>query len=291
MSNLDFFMFEEKAVRAVVIDKDTWWLARDVAACLGYVNERGAVKDHCKNAVTYEELCERTGRGCQTQPLHSGSLTGKEGETPALYSQAGKGSVSLLLGSQDGDPLSGLHPHALFISIPDLCRLVARSKLPAAVRFERWIFEEVLPAIWKTGKYELKPQIDWEIAREQLAMVREARLAHGKAAAAALWRDLGLPMPKDDAPEKESRQAEGLMKYVYDFIDECMVFDQVAEVTATEVYARYQQWSATNNAPYIMNMSFGKFLVRAGITRRKSNTTKYVGVRLKSPIRLPGQSS
>lgn len=39
------------------------------------------------------------------------------------------------------------------ISEPDLFRLVVNSKLPAAERFERWVFEEVLPTIHKTGAY------------------------------------------------------------------------------------------------------------------------------------------
>lgn len=36
---------------------------------------------------------------------------------------------------------------------PDVLRLIMSSKLPAAERFERWVFEEVLPAIRKTGAY------------------------------------------------------------------------------------------------------------------------------------------
>lgn len=40
-----------------------------------------------------------------------------------------------------------------FITEPDLYRLVAHSKLPAAERFEAWVFEEVLPAIRRTGGY------------------------------------------------------------------------------------------------------------------------------------------
>lgn len=36
---------------------------------------------------------------------------------------------------------------------PDVLRLILSSKLPAAERFERWVFEEVLPAIRKTGAY------------------------------------------------------------------------------------------------------------------------------------------
>lgn len=36
---------------------------------------------------------------------------------------------------------------------PDLYRLVVGSRLPSAEKFEKWIFDEVLPAIRKTGGY------------------------------------------------------------------------------------------------------------------------------------------
>jgi len=40
-----------------------------------------------------------------------------------------------------------------FITEGDVYRLVAHSRLPAAERFESWIFDEVLPTIRKTGGY------------------------------------------------------------------------------------------------------------------------------------------
>jgi len=40
-----------------------------------------------------------------------------------------------------------------FIPEGDLYRLITHSKLPAAERFERWVFDEVLPSIRKTGGY------------------------------------------------------------------------------------------------------------------------------------------
>lgn len=40
-----------------------------------------------------------------------------------------------------------------FIPEGDLYRLIAHSKLPKAEEFERWVFEEVLPTIRKTGGY------------------------------------------------------------------------------------------------------------------------------------------
>lgn len=39
------------------------------------------------------------------------------------------------------------------LSEADVMRLICGSKLPAAQKFERWVFEEVLPAIRRTGSY------------------------------------------------------------------------------------------------------------------------------------------
>lgn len=41
----------------------------------------------------------------------------------------------------------------------DLYRLIIRSKLPAAEQFERWVFDEVLPSIRKTGKYSVQHRL------------------------------------------------------------------------------------------------------------------------------------
>lgn len=40
----------------------------------------------------------------------------------------------------------------------DVLRLIVKSSLPAAEKFERWVFEDVLPAIRKTGAYVPVPQ-------------------------------------------------------------------------------------------------------------------------------------
>lgn len=42
----------------------------------------------------------------------------------------------------------------------DVYRLVMRSKLPSAEKFEKWVMEEVLPSIRKTGGY-LSPNVDF----------------------------------------------------------------------------------------------------------------------------------
>ena len=47
---------------------------------------------------------------------------------------------------------------AIFINEPNLYRLIIKSRKPEAEPFEAWVFEEVLPQIRKTGKYQLEPK-------------------------------------------------------------------------------------------------------------------------------------
>lgn len=52
----------------------------------------------------------------------------------------------------------GRTQEAVFITEPDLYRLITHSKLPTAEKFERWVFEEVLPSIHRTGGYMVAKQ-------------------------------------------------------------------------------------------------------------------------------------
>lgn len=47
--------------------------------------------------------------------------------------------------------------HLLLIPEADVYRLIMRSNLPDAVRFQDWVVEEVLPSLRKTGRYSLIP--------------------------------------------------------------------------------------------------------------------------------------
>ncbi|MEG0922690.1 MAG: BRO family protein [Comamonas sp.] len=49
------------------------------------------------------------------------------------------------------------------IDEPDLMRLIVNSTLPTAERVERWVFEEVLPSIRKTGSYIPAPRTPGEM--------------------------------------------------------------------------------------------------------------------------------
>lgn len=58
------------------------------------------------------------------------------------------------------------------LSEPDVLRLIVGSSLPAAERFERWVFEEVLPSIRKTGAYQ-RPMSTLEVIHAQSGALLE----------------------------------------------------------------------------------------------------------------------
>lgn len=63
----------------------------------------------------------------------------------------------------------------VLIPEPDIYRLAVRSKLPSAERFELWVFDEVLPAIRKTGGYmvDVPDETPEEIMARALIMAQD----------------------------------------------------------------------------------------------------------------------
>lgn len=112
------FDFEGKRVRVVKIGGEPIFVAVDVATALGYANPRGAIADHCKNTKTLKEALESKGE--RFAPPTGG-----------------------------GD----LQEHTTVMPLSDVLRLFVKSRLPAAERFEKQVFEEILPTIYMTGSY------------------------------------------------------------------------------------------------------------------------------------------
>lgn len=103
-------------VRTVEEDGKVLFCGNDIAKALGYANPRDAILRHCKGVV--------------------------------------KRDVEVTTGiTSDGTPVEQTLEMS-FIQEGDIYRLAARSKLPGADEFERWIFDEVLPSIRKTGGYQ-----------------------------------------------------------------------------------------------------------------------------------------
>lgn len=102
-------------VRTFEVNGKILFAATDIAKSLGYANPHKAILDHCKR-VTKREV------GVQTGIKANGS--------PAMQ------QIEMNV-----------------IPEGDVYRLVARSELPGAEKFESWIFDDVLPSILKYGIY------------------------------------------------------------------------------------------------------------------------------------------
>ena len=89
-----------------------------------------------------------------------------------------------------GTPTSSGIQTLLFIPEPDIYRLAIKSKLPGADEFERWIFEEVLPSIRKTGGYSVVDPVKAQLA--------EARLRNARAREASMWVKIGAMVAGDN---------------------------------------------------------------------------------------------
>lgn len=117
MSELKVFESSEFGeLDVLLIDGKEYFPATACAKILGYSNPRKAVIDHCRR----DGVTKRDGV----------SITVNQ------YGKETKQTVSIN-----------------YINEGNLYRLIVHSKLPSAERFERWVFDEVLPSIRKQGGY------------------------------------------------------------------------------------------------------------------------------------------
>lgn len=109
-------VFESFTVRTVIIEGDPWFIAKDVAEALGYKDTSQAVRNHCKRSVNID--------------LNNRASI-QRGIIPA------------------GNPTAKAIPES------DVYRLISRSRLPSAERFDDWVNEVVLPSLAKHGGYSV----------------------------------------------------------------------------------------------------------------------------------------
>lgn len=126
MSEIKLFEKEEFGkLRVILCNGEPWFVGSEVATALGYDNPANAVNVHCKKA---------------NKITLSPDLGGREA------------SVKM--------------PPVMVNIIPesDVYRLIMRSNLPNAEKFQDWVVEEVLPAIRKTGQYSGIPDFTDPVA-------------------------------------------------------------------------------------------------------------------------------
>ena len=88
------------------------------------------------------------------------------------YSNSRKALIDHCKGVTKRDTLTvGGTQQLSFIPEGDVYRLIVHSKLPSAERFERWVFDEVLPSIRKHRAYMTKEKL-WEVATSPEALLK-----------------------------------------------------------------------------------------------------------------------
>lgn len=122
-------------LEVVLIDGKEFFPAIDCAEMLGYTNPRKAIIDHCKTpGVTIRDVGVETGT--------------KADGTPAIQIVQKK-----------------------YINEGNLYRLITHSKLPAAEKFESWVFDEVIPDIRRTGVYGMSTAVSSDAAAMSSEMI------------------------------------------------------------------------------------------------------------------------
>ncbi|CCV46285.1 hypothetical protein V5E43_002621 [Yersinia enterocolitica] len=121
-------------IRTVTIGDDIMFIAKDVAEALGYKDTKKAIAAHCKRAKLIDLRCS----------------VGGEANHPPIISAG--------------------NPNAKAIPESDVYRLIMRSKLQSAERFEEWVVEEVLPNLRKHGGYMVGQET---LSEEEQAYINE----------------------------------------------------------------------------------------------------------------------
>lgn len=76
--------------------------------------------------------------------------------------------------------LSGQNREAIFINESGLYSLILSSKMPSAKKFKRWVTSEVLPALRKTGQYQVKELSGSELMAKALIEAQSVLAAKDK---------------------------------------------------------------------------------------------------------------
>lgn len=122
-------IFNDSSIRmSLDNEKNVWFVADDIVKVLGYTkNTATVIRNHCNKVYDSKDLDG-------TNELAKKIMVDTKGGKQAMIA----------------------------ISEPDLYRLIMRSNMPEARNFERWVVEDVLPQIRKTGKYAVKRKITFK---------------------------------------------------------------------------------------------------------------------------------
>lgn len=145
-------------------------------------------------------------------------------------------------------PTQGGQQNVRYIPEGDLYRLIVRSHLPTAERFEAWVFDEVIPQIRKTGTYTMRLPQNYGEALRELANVWEEK--------EALKETIAIM-----APKAEFFDAVADSKDAIDIGCAAKLLDRGIGRTKMFKFLRDKQVLMQNNIPYQEFIDRGYFRV------------------------------
>lgn len=108
-------------IRTAIINGKIYFAGIDVARALGYSNTRDAILRHCKGVVKHDTVVRKA--------------------------------------NQNGTKIEQTVEMA-YITEGDIYRLIMKSQLPSAEKFEEWVCDEILPTLRETGTYTVPRKQD-----------------------------------------------------------------------------------------------------------------------------------
>lgn len=202
----------------------------------------------------------------------------------------------ITVANPDGNPRAGIPHRYVVISESGLYALVFRSRKPQAREFSRWVRKEVLPALRKTGRYEvpgrqpvleppasfppealrLRPVMRQRLWRDAL---NTARLDDGGTPAALRWFsylcNLVAATPPAPAPARDRVRA---------FFWQCCEYADGCRVSGGALYEAFRRWCEESGQGDVPSMKAFGSLMQEFAQRCRSNGSFYDGVRLKPAV-------
>ena len=93
-------------------------------------------------------------------------------------------------------PVSGKIQSINYISEGDVYRLITHSKLPSAERFEKWVFDEVLPCIRRHGAYMTDSVLEQVMQNPELVLLMAETLLRERSDNDVMRTELTVIRPK-----------------------------------------------------------------------------------------------
>lgn len=161
--------------------------------------------------------------------------------------------------------------------------LVFKSRLPEAQRFRKWVTSEVLPAIRKSGKFEIPandaepspsmrkseipvPFLGTPDEREQIRvavlMVRVCGDLYGKGAGRQMWQTLGFPVPSIDLESDQTDTVVVREGDVGKFTAAAQIKPTTRDAThLTDLYRIYGDWCRAKDLRMMDPTRFDRLMI------------------------------